>query len=133
MRVNLPLFVYGTLRKDCDSAGRRLLKHRARFMGYARLRGTLYDLGHYPGMVPRADANVWVRGEVYGLADDEPLLHELDRYEGCAPEDVRPHEFVRAKAQGYFECGTPMQVWVYVYNRPIEGRSIITSGDWVRR
>ena len=45
------LFVYGMLRRGSGHAMADFLAERSRFVGQARVRGRLYDLGRFPGML----------------------------------------------------------------------------------
>ena len=124
-----PLFVYGTLRKDVNKSMFHLLAKQSRFLGSAKVRGRLYDLGDYPGLVPSDEAR-WVRGEAYQIDDNPDVLLTLDRYEGCSPEDPAPHEFERVTQLAVLDDGTTQQVWVYVYRLSIDEKPEIGSGDY---
>jgi gamma-glutamylcyclotransferase (GGCT)/AIG2-like uncharacterized protein YtfP len=125
------LFVYGTLRKDSRNSMHHLLAHGATFVGHARMRGHLFDLGEYPGFVPSDTELAWVHGEVYALAS-AAMLARLDAYEGCGAEDPGPHEFERLGRAALMESGASAQVWVYVYTGPVRGKPVIVSGDYCR-
>ena len=124
------LFVYGTLRRGSPNSRHAMLARAARFIGRARMRGRLYELGGYPGLVPAPEADRWVHGEVYELADPEQLLALLDEYEGCGPRDPAPHEYERARAEVWIASGAREEAWVYVYRGPLSGRREIASGDY---
>src|SRR5713226_7977498 len=81
------LFVYGTLRRGAQNEFARLLREQADLIGAGRVRGTLYDLDDYPGLVVPANTQRWVRGEVYRMKDRK-LLAALDEYEGDEFERV---------------------------------------------
>jgi len=78
-----------------------MLEHAARFVGDATVRGTLYDLGAYPGLLVAGEHAGLVTGEVYALdpAREDATLAVLDEYEGCAPRDAPPHEYRRERVQ----------------------------------
>jgi gamma-glutamylcyclotransferase (GGCT)/AIG2-like uncharacterized protein YtfP len=124
------LFVYGTLRKDVRNSMFHLLARHAQFVGRARIRGHLYDLGDYPGVVLSTDQDRWVHGEVYALEDASEVLARLDEYEGCRPTDPRPHEFERVMSDIEFEDGKTTRAWVYAYRGALEGKQEIPSGDY---
>jgi len=130
------LFVYGTLRKDCRPGMHHMLARQARFVGYARTRGRLYDLGEYPGLVPaidsRGEPHAWVRGEVYALESPSEVLTRLDDYEGCGASDAHPHEFARVRGEVILESGETAPAWIYVYAGTLAGRREIPSGDYCR-
>lgn len=61
-----PLFVYGTLRRGGSNDIARIAPE-ARFAGFARVRGRLYDVnGRWPSLV-LDDAAGWVTGELYAV------------------------------------------------------------------
>lgn len=77
---NFHLFAYGTLRSVDASPAARALLSRCERVGEAEVRGTLYDLGEYPALLPSGDDRV--PGTIWRCPVD--LLPELDRYEGTA-------------------------------------------------
>jgi len=129
--LNPALFVYGTLRRGAPARASRVLERVATYLGPARTGGRLYDLGRYPGLVPSDDSDAWVRGEVHTLADPARALVQLDRYEGCGPEDRRPHEYDRVEREVLFDSGDVGTAWLYAYAWPIDAAREIRSGDWL--
>jgi gamma-glutamylcyclotransferase (GGCT)/AIG2-like uncharacterized protein YtfP len=132
------VFVYGTLRKAVGHAMHRILARDARFVGPATVRGALYDLGAYPGLVTGGDAARLVHGEVYALDPDsaDATLADLDAYEGCAATDPEPHEYRRVVVQVTLADGALLAASTYVLNRPHAGLQPIPDGDylaWRRR
>jgi len=127
------LFVYGTLRQDSRHEMYRELARHAAYIGMGRVRGTLRDLGEYPGLVDRGGGDAEVHGELYELEEPERTLALLDEYEGCGPHDPEPHEFVRKEAEVLTESPDAVRAWVYVYNGdPTEG-DLIATGDYLNR
>ncbi len=126
------LFVYGTLRRGTGHPMASFLEQRARYVGRGRTPGHLYDLGAYPGMVLAAGTEDWVRGDLFALADPEQTLAELDRYEGCGPDDPRPWYFQRALAPVQRDDGAEVAAWVYSYCRPVREEQRIASGEYHR-
>lgn len=126
------LFVYGTLRKGSANSMHHMLGHDAKFVARARTQGRLYDLGEYPGLVA-SDAGTWVHGDVYELGDPSAMLARLDDYEGCGPNDARPHEYERVPCEVVMETGAHEVAWVYVYRGTLAGKREIPSGDFCRR
>ncbi|MDH4246918.1 MAG: gamma-glutamylcyclotransferase [Deltaproteobacteria bacterium] len=137
MREPELLFVYGTLRKGFGHSLHRTIESHARFLGLARFKGVLYDLGPYPAVVPApasgspdADAR-GVLGEVYALNHPGPLLKALDLYEGCVEPRRPAAEYRRERVSITLEDGTPAQAWIYLYNHsPLEARQI-PEGDYL--
>ncbi len=125
------LFVYGTLRRSSAHPMHRLLLPST-FVGVGRFRGKLYDLGSYPAAVASADPADTVHGEVYLLHEPAATFLALDRYEGCAPGDPAPHEYVRLPAEICLEPqSTGLVAQVYLYNRPADHLTRVESGDYL--
>jgi gamma-glutamylcyclotransferase (GGCT)/AIG2-like uncharacterized protein YtfP len=124
------LFVYGTLRRKSVHPMARFLAERAAYLGRAKMRGRLYDLGRYPGMTPAELSDDWVHGELYQLHAPEETLDALDRYEGC-PLPGEPALFERAVGEAVTETGESRSVWVYWYRGEVSAERRIRSGDYV--
>lgn len=130
MRPPVRLFVYGTLRKDSRSSKHRMLAQGTRFVGHARTRGRLYDLGSYPGLVLPGAPDAWVRGEVYALERAPEILARLDEYEGCGPNRAKPHQYERVQGTVVMDTGEEGLAWVYVFKGSVAGKNEILSGDY---
>jgi gamma-glutamylcyclotransferase (GGCT)/AIG2-like uncharacterized protein YtfP len=122
------LFAYGTL---MAGFGRRPLLGPATLEGRARLRGTLYDLGEFPGLV--LEGFGWVVGELYHVPDLAARLPRLDREEGYDPARPGRSLYVR-RAVAVELAGTTRAAWAYTFNREA-GRAALSgprveSGDW---
>jgi len=127
-------FVYGTLRRgeanDILLAAARHGIAAPRLIGTATVRGTLYDFGAYPGLVPDA-AGVLVLGDVYQIEPE--LIAVLDEIEEVYPGQdglfLRRQIDLEVKVAGQphtFLC------WFYpVTASAVEGRPVIARGDWV--
>ena len=127
------LFVYGTLKRDSRNSILHLLDRDATFIGYARMRGLLFDLGMYPGVVASPDSDTWVHGEVYALRSPSDSLARLDTYEGCGINDPDTHEFERIAHEVELTSGETNVAWVYIYKGPTSGRPEIQSGNYLLR
>ena len=121
------LFVYGTLMRSSSHALARELKQRATYEGPARYNGRLYRVTHYPGVIASSAPDEWVFGDVYTV-HDRALLTELDRYEGCGPEDPEPTQYLRLVQPVILTAGPQVEAWVYIYNRPVDQLKRIVSG-----
>ncbi len=91
------LFVYGTLRKDIFNSARVLLAQHSAFVGEAKFRGRLYDLGGYPDAVPSGEPSDIVKGELHHLHENDRVFRDLDQYEGCGPAKPPPTYFCRLR------------------------------------
>ena len=98
----------------------RLLASGAEFLGPGRVRGTLLDLGDFPGLVDGAGR---VLGEVYRL-DDPELLAVLDRAEG--------YNFDRHRATVTLATGRRTRAWIYRYRGRRDRAECIPDGDYRR-
>lgn len=98
-------------------------------LGEATVRGVLYDLGDYPGMVV---GDGLVHGEMLRVTSLEQLA-ALDTYEECGgPAPL----FRRVLATARSRDGSERMAWVYVYARNAAGATRIDGGDytaWRRR
>lgn len=124
------LFVYGTLRRAAAHPMHALLSAAADSIGAARVRGRLYQLGHYPGLV-LDDRAGWVVGELF-FVHDPSVYAVLDEYEGAAPTDRPPHEYARVVGQVARAEGLQVSAWIYEYRWSVVGRAVISSGDFLK-
>jgi gamma-glutamylcyclotransferase (GGCT)/AIG2-like uncharacterized protein YtfP len=118
------VFVYGTLRRGDDNDITRLAP-APRYVGPARLAGTLYHLGRYPGVILGGEGEV--HGEVYAISPE--LERVLDEIEELYPQ----------QSDEYFKRIVTVQVGelsieciVYEINpRYLGSARPIPGGDWV--
>jgi gamma-glutamylcyclotransferase (GGCT)/AIG2-like uncharacterized protein YtfP len=118
------LFVYGTLRRQAPAHG---LLVGSRLLSKGSVRGVLYDLGEYPGLVQdRANGNRVV-GELYELPEGAApsILRDLDRYEG--------DEFTRRKVFVTLPSGRRRAAWTYVLRTTPARARKIASGRYPSR
>ena len=121
------VFVYGTLRRGQANDINRLLPAPV-YRGMARIRGVLYDLGRYPGVILGSGDN-WVSGEVYAITPE--LEQQLDRIEEVAP--VPSGEYARRHIDVEVD-GLLLRCLVYeIAPLRVQGRPRIAHGDWLRR
>jgi gamma-glutamylcyclotransferase (GGCT)/AIG2-like uncharacterized protein YtfP len=114
------VFVYGTLRRG--GAGAMSIRFpESNFIANAKVSGSLYDLGAYPGLLVN-ESNSLVTGEVYEV--DDETLKELDEFEAASSY---------RRKQVEISLGAHRKVgWVYEPNPEFYSlRELITSGDWV--
>jgi gamma-glutamylcyclotransferase (GGCT)/AIG2-like uncharacterized protein YtfP len=126
------LFVYGTLLSGARHPMGARLAREARLLGDATIRGRLYDLGRYPGLVEAEDADGLVHGEVYTLNSPAASLLWLDLYEGIS-KDVARNDYERRERTVRLTSGGDMTAWVYLYRAPVRGLSPIADGRWTGR
>lgn len=116
-----PLFVYGTLLPGSANPWSRLLWDAAEDLGPATLPGRLYHLGAYPAFLHASAEGQVVHGRLARLTRDSDLAH-LDEYEGP--------EYERDLRTATFPDGSTVQVWIYVYQGPIDEARLIPDGRW---
>lgn len=122
-----PLIVlYGTLRRGQPPYDRLGLESRLRFVGPCMLKGILYDLGSYPGLIM---GNNVVTGELFAVPEPK-TLEELDAYEGC--DHLNPERGLYIRRAVTLLQPSNTTAFVYFYNHDIAGHSIISDGDWVK-
>lgn len=114
------VFVYGTLRRG----GGRAMSLRfpgAKFIAGAKVSGSLYDLGAYPGLLVN-ESNSPVVGEVYEV--DDEILNQLDDFEASS-------NYLRKQVEISVERERRI-AWTYEPDPEFYSlRTLITSGDWV--
>lgn len=129
------LFVYGTLMtaaRDPVGAPMRLrLEPLVRSRGAATMRGRMYHMGGYPGMVDSDEPGDIVHGEVLEfIADAGVAFQWLDPYEGIEP-GAASGEYVRAKRPVTLHNGDVREAWVYVYLSDLSSGRHLPSGRWL--
>lgn len=113
------VFAYGTLRRG--GAGAMSTRFpSSKFIAEATVRGSLYDLGAYPGLLLN-EADSLVTGEVYEV--DDETLNKLDEFEATS-------HYLRQQVEISLN-NEKRKCWVY---EPDPGfyslRMLITSGNW---
>jgi gamma-glutamylcyclotransferase (GGCT)/AIG2-like uncharacterized protein YtfP len=112
-----PVFVYGSLRKGM---------HNHRVMGSSKLLAEatltgfdMYQVSSFPAIVVGEGG---VKGEIYLV--DNATLARLDRLEGH-PRMYRREVVTVQSGSCLFD------VWVYVWQGPVDYLAPVPSGDWV--
>ena len=112
------LFIYGTLHPDRAPAEIADAARRLKPLGPATIRGRLYDLGAYPGVVLDDSATRKIPGELFTVPDVETLAR-LDAYEDFRPGDPANSLFLRVQTTATLPDGSQRVCWVYVYNAEV--------------
>jgi gamma-glutamylcyclotransferase (GGCT)/AIG2-like uncharacterized protein YtfP len=122
------LAFYGSLMTGLDAMDEVEVSDKIEFVGPCRIRGDLYDLGAYPGLV---DGDGTVVGELYAIREGcMSVLHRLDRFEHYDPSDQEGSLYVRSCVRLLEPEDT--DAWLYVYTQDVSGRQTVSSGDWQR-
>jgi len=114
------VFVYGTLRRGSAQA-MSVRFPGSKFIDEAKVSGSLYDLGAYPGLLVNESKSL-VIGEVYEV--DDEILNKLDDFEASS-------NYWRKQVE--ISLGTHRKVcWTYEPNPEFYSpRTLVTSGDWI--
>lgn len=93
----------------------------SQFIADAKVRGNLYDLGAFPGLV-LDDSNSFVIGEVYEV--DDEILANLDEFEASS-------YYLRKRVE--ISIGTERSMcWIYEPDPEFYSLStLIPLGDWI--
>ncbi len=131
------LFVYGTLMSAATGAmglsERKRLSREARSLGPAMLRGRLYDLGQYPGVITSEFNRDVVHGEVFEMFRPSITLQWLDHYEGVRREGGEHDDYRREIVDVTMTNSEVLRVSVYIYRRSLRTARFIPSGVWQAR
>ena len=114
------VFVYGTLRRGSARA-MSIRFPGSKFIAEAKVSGSLYDLGAYPGLLLN-ESNSLVIGEVYEV--DDEILNKLDDFEAAS-------NYLRKQIEISLRNHS-RTCWIYEPNAEFYSlRTLITSGDWI--
>jgi len=131
MESNDYLFVYGTLRKGYDSPVKDQVAACLKWIGQAKVKAVLYDMGTFPGAIKSSGMNE-VLGDVYQVNDPKNIFKLLDRYEGCVEGDPEKSDYIRVKTNVQMNNGKKLSVWIYWCNLDLEGKPVIKNKDYLR-
>ncbi|HYM92727.1 MAG TPA: gamma-glutamylcyclotransferase family protein [Chitinophagaceae bacterium] len=124
------LFVYGSLRSGFRSPAFEYISRFFNFLGEAKVRGRLFDMGSYPAGIPTRE-NTFITGELYEAvpgADFSWVIGQLDNYEGVNVEPDEMQLYRRELTEVYYN-NKITHAWIYWYNGDVSGRLLISSGD----
>jgi len=127
------LFVYGSLRSGFKSTAYEYISRFFSFVGDAKVKGKLFDLGAYPAGVPVSSEN-FITGELYDIKRKSEFtwaMGQLDDYEGTAVETGEVQLYKRELVDVYIDNNI-IRAWIYWYVGSTEGRPLIESGDMIQ-
>lgn len=131
MISNTPyLFVYSSLRKGFQHSAYDYLRRYFTFIGDAKVKGVLHDLGDQPVATP-TDEERYLIGELYKLNIENGsfAFGQLDDYEGVNPEEGQIALFRRETVDVISEGENITKAWIYWYNGDVDGKPILEHGD----
>ncbi len=124
------LFVYGTLRKGVDIPINKKIGKDLEWIGVGKLKGSLYDIGSYPGAVNDSSASV-IKGDVFKLLNPEKTLAILDKYERFYPDNLTKSDYIRKDETIELESDEQVVAGIYWYNQSVKGKVWIEKGDYL--
>lgn len=125
MGQQLPVFVYGTLRKGYGNY-EWALKDRTTKEVYGVLSGyRMYAVSTFPGIVEGGEGAVI--GELMYFTDPDIMMH-LDRLEGYDATHESRSMYLRRKVSVHTADG-PVEAWTYIWNHALNAPPI-ESGDY---
>jgi gamma-glutamylcyclotransferase (GGCT)/AIG2-like uncharacterized protein YtfP len=126
------LFVYGSLRSGFKSQAYEYISRFFNFVGEAKVKGQLFDLGQYPAGIP-ADKEAFIIGELYEIKNIHEFswaIGQLDDYEGINVEAGEKQLFRREQTDVFINDKI-VKAWIYWYNGDVSGKPLISSGDLI--
>ncbi|MCX8021021.1 MAG: gamma-glutamylcyclotransferase [Chitinophagaceae bacterium] len=126
------LFVYGSLRSGFRSPAYEYISRHFSFLGNAKVKGKLYDMGSYPAAVPTTE-DCYIIGELYRIKNEDEFawaIGQLDDYEGVTPEPDEVQLYRRELTEVWIDNHTTI-AWIYWYNGDVSGKPVIASGDLI--
>jgi gamma-glutamylcyclotransferase (GGCT)/AIG2-like uncharacterized protein YtfP len=120
------VFVYGTLRRGGSNAFRM---DGADFLGAGSVRGHLYRIDWYPGLI-LAEDGVPILGEIYAVPTLQ--LAALDEFEGVsADENAAEYRRVKTRFTPADTAQPACEAWVWEWIGPTDESQRIPGGDWL--
>ena len=122
-------FFYGLLKQGAACMPEHIdLNAGGEFLSPASIRGDLYRVDYYPGVV---EGQGCVQGLLYRLDDVAlvPLLDDFEDVDHANPDNSLYH---RLKRPVLDVSGMPIgqMAWVYWYVRSVKGCAYIPDGNW---
>tara|TARA_Y100000593_G_C4305388_1_gene335448 strand:- start:453 stop:827 length:375 start_codon:yes stop_codon:yes gene_type:complete len=120
----MKIAVYGTLKEGFSN---HTYLENATFIRTDVLKGyRMFDKLWYPCVVEDNDVSKEIVVEIYEV--DRKTLGEVDRVEGFMEEHPDESLFVRTA-----DCSLGEMVWVYLFNKSVDGMEEISDGIWRHR
>ncbi len=120
---------YGLLKQGATGMPAHIdLAAAGRFEGPCLFRGSMYDLGGYPGVVA---GDALCRAEKWRIADPS-IVAALDAFEDIDPADAGNSLYLRRRTELLGISGVPTGevAFVYWFNRAANSFPFIANGNW---
>ncbi len=128
-RIDL-LFVYGTLQRGFSQPMAIYLRTKADYLGPAKVKGRLFDVGTYPALIQTREGGYWINGELFGSPALTDILPALDVYEAYYPDSFTPSDYLRKPVEVDFQSKA-VRAWTYIYHLTTKGLKEIPGGDYL--
>ena len=120
---------YGLLKKGAAGMPEHInLEAAGAFLGACRFRGSMYDVGYFPGVIDGPTLCFGVRYRI----DDPSIMSALDDFEDVLADDIERSLYVRKRVDLLDSSGAPTgeRAWIYWYNQPVDEHPHLPDGDW---
>mgnify|MGYP000179398133 CR=1 FL=1 len=108
----------------------QFLQSQSQFIGKGFTKGSLYDIGSFPGMVYDEEASGQVYGQVFQLMEAQKVWDVLDPYEMIDPNRLDKNMYRRQLCEVQVEDKT-YTCHTYHFQLSTEGFRQILSGDYL--
>lgn len=123
------LFIfYGLLKQGAAGAPNELgLDVAGEFLGPCRFRGSMLNLGGFPGVVAGDTLCHGVRWRV----KDAGIIPAMDEFEDVT-DDPATSLYLRRRVPVLDDTGaeTGEHAWIYIYNQKTDGFTTLSDGNW---
>ena len=132
MVINNKIFVYGTLMDSIIKDALPKIDLHIRKKENGKINARLFDLGEYSGAKPTTTKSKEVFGKIYEVDPKhfDSVLVTLDDYEEYNPNKKQASLYIRKITPVITQDGSLSLAWVYWYNKPINRKSEIETGDY---
>jgi gamma-glutamylcyclotransferase (GGCT)/AIG2-like uncharacterized protein YtfP len=132
LNINNKIFVYGTLMDGLFKKGIPGIDLHIKKRENGKINARLFDLGKYPGAKRTTIKSKEVFGKIYevDLAHFINVLITLDDYEEFDPRKKEASLYIRKITPVITANGILSRAWVYWYNKPVNGKHEIDTGDY---
>lgn len=126
-----PIFVYGTLKHGYGNYN-SLLRGNTEKEVVAKIKGSLYDLGWFPGVVENNLDDTF--GELMFIPEDkyDSVLMRVDSLEGYHAGDESHNMYNRKKVVAVGSDGKEYDAYTYIWNSNVNESQKIKNGNWGR-
>jgi gamma-glutamylcyclotransferase (GGCT)/AIG2-like uncharacterized protein YtfP len=115
--------LYGSLMREYEEQDFIGVREKLEYVGDCTLRGELYSLGDWPGMVV---GDGQVTGELFKVKD-ESAFAALDQTEHFVPAKPTGCKYLRRSVR---LVEPEIDAWTYIYNWPLTDEPRVSGGSW---